>query len=104
MIFFAILLPLVRISTILDYIWGVRTQKPVKKGYFVDVQSVRKTLEIFNLTIANAILMKLATIMYLHKSVNRKVVRVRNSIFLLNLIVSLVKLLYKLGNIWGSIP
>ena len=48
--------------------------------------------------------MKLATIMYLYKSVNRKALRARNSFFWLNLIASLVKLLYKLDNIWGSIP
>ena len=97
-------LPLVRISVILDHTGGVRTQKLPKKGSFVDVESVRKILEIFNLTITNAILMKFTTIMYLHESVNRKALRARNSFFWLNLIASLVKLLYKLGNIWGSIP
>ena len=60
-----------RISAILDHIGGVRAQKPPKKGYFVDAESVRKTLEIVNLTTtANAILMKLTRIMYLHESVN----------------------------------
>ena len=83
---------------------GSKDAKTCQKGLFRDAQSVRKTLEIFNLTTANAIQTKLAMIMYLHESVNRKVVRVRNSFFLLNLIVSLVQLLYKLGNIWGSIP
>ena len=83
---FARVLPLVRISAILDHIGGVRTQKPSWKGYFVDAESVRKMLEIFNLTTTNAILMKLTTIMYLHESVNRKAPRVRNSFFWLNCI------------------
>ena len=48
--------------------------------------------------------MKLTTIMYLHESVNRKALRARNIFFWLNLIASLVKLLYKLDDIWGSIP
>ena len=48
--------------------------------------------------------MKLTTIMYLHESVNRKALRIRNSFFWLNLIASLVKLAYKLDNIWGSVP
>ena len=67
-------------------------------------ESVRKMLEIFNLTTTNDILMKLTTIMYLHESVNRKALRVRNSFFWLNLIASLVKRLYKLDDIWGNIP
>ena len=70
----------------------------------MNAESVRKTLEIFNLTTTNAILMKLTTIMYLHESVNRKALRIRNSFFWLNLIASLVKLAYKLDNIWRSIP
>ena len=37
------------------YIGGVRAQKPPKNGYFVDAESVRKTLEIFNLTTTNAL-------------------------------------------------
>ena len=47
----------------------------------MNAESVRKTLEIFNLTTTNAILMKLTTIMYLHESVNRKALRARNSFF-----------------------
>ena len=71
MFLFDRVLPLLRISAILDHIGGVRAQKPPKKGYFVDAESVRKTLEIVNLTTtANAILMKLTRIMYLHESVN----------------------------------
>ena len=78
---------------------GVRAQKPPKKGYFVDAESVRICD-----TDTNAILMKLTTIMYLHESVNRKALRVRNSFFFFGLIASLVKLLNKLDDIWGSIP
>ena len=70
----------------------------------METESVRKMLENFNLTATNTILMKLTTIMYFHESVNRKALRVRNSFFRLNLIVSLLKLLHKLDNIWGSIP
>ena len=55
-----------RISAILDHTGGVRAQKPPKKDYFVNAESVRKTLEIFNLTTIDAILMKLTTIMDLH--------------------------------------
>ena len=47
--------------------------------------------------------MKLTT-MFLHDSLNRKALRVRNSLFWLNLIASLVKILFKLDDIWGSIP
>ena len=47
----------------------------------MNAESVRKTLEIFNLTTTNAILMKLTTIMYLHESVNRQALRARNSFF-----------------------
>ena len=61
--FFARVLPLVRILAILVHIRGVRAQQPPKKGYFLDAELVRKTLEIFNLTITNAILMKLTAIM-----------------------------------------
>ena len=69
----------------------------------LNAESVRKTLEIFNLPTANAILMKLTTIMYLYESVNQKALRARIFFFLMNLIASLVKLLYKLDEIWGSI-
>ena len=93
--------------SILKPIGGLRAQKPHKKGYFVDAESVHETLEVFNLTTANTVPMKLTTIMFLHESVNQKALRVRKSFFFhsfLNLIASLVKLLYKLDNIWGSIP
>ena len=63
---------------------GVRTQQHPKKGHFVDSESIRKTLKIFNLTTTNATLMKLTTIMYLHECVNRKALRSRNSVFWLN--------------------
>ena len=64
---FARVVPLVRISAILDYIRGIRTQKPPKKGYFVDDESLSKMLDSFNLTTANPILNKLTTIVYLHE-------------------------------------
>ena len=41
-------LPLVRTSALLDHTGGVRAQKPPKKGYFVDAESVRKTSLTFN--------------------------------------------------------
>ena len=47
---FARVLPPVRISDILDHIGVVRAQKSPKNGYFVDAESVRKSLEIFNVT------------------------------------------------------
>ena len=78
-----------RISAILEHIGRVKTQKPSKK---------------VNFTTTNAILMKLTTVMYLHESVNRKALRATNAFFWLNLIASLLKLLYKYDNIWGSIP
>ena len=81
MFLFVRVLVLVRISTILDYIWGSKGQKPPKKGHFMDTELVRKTLKTFNLTTTNAILMKLTTIMYLRESVNRKPLRARSSVF-----------------------
>ena len=74
----------------------------------MDGESVSKTLE-FDINYTYAVLMKLTTIINLHESVNREALRGRNSFFLLlllllNLIASLVKLLYKLDDIWGSIP
>ena len=88
----------------MNHIGGVSAHKPPKNGYFVNAELVRKTLEIFDLTTTNAILIKLTTIIYLHESVIQIALRIRNSFFWLNLIASLVKLLYKLDNIWGSIP
>ena len=78
---FARVLPLLRILAILDHIGWVRAQKPPKRGYFMDAGSSHKTLEIFNLTTTNAILMKLTIIMYRRKSVNRKALKARNSFF-----------------------
>ena len=93
--------------------WGVSAQKPRKKGHFMDAESVRKTLKTFNSTTTNAILMKLTTIVHLHKSVNQKPLRVKNSVFWCNVyefldyiknhyichalpcVASLVKFLYK---------
>ena len=48
----------------------VRAQKAPKKGHFMDAEPVRKTLKICNLTTANAIFMKLTTIMYLCDTFN----------------------------------
>ena len=64
---FARVVPLVRILAILVYIGGVRAQKPPKKGYFVDDESLSKMLKSFNLTTENPILNKLTTIVYLHE-------------------------------------
>ena len=80
----------------------------------MDAELVRcKTFKTFNLKTANAILMKLTTIMYLHESVNRKPPRARNSVFWSNVykcldcvnnhhiyqaltyFISLVKFIYK---------
>ena len=75
---FARVVPLVRILKILDHIGVVRAKKPLKKRYFVDAESVRKTYaKILNLTTTNAILMKLPKIMYFHESVNRKALRAK---------------------------
>ena len=60
---------------------GARAQKPPKKSHFKDAESVRRTLETFNLTTTNAILMKCNTVIYLHGSVNQKPLRARNSVF-----------------------
>ena len=46
---------------------GSRTQNTPKKGHFMDAESVWKFLKIYNLTTTDDILMKLATVMYLHK-------------------------------------
>ena len=47
---------------------GVRASKPPQKGHFMDAESVRKILKIYNFTTTNAILMKLTKVMYLHKT------------------------------------
>ena len=70
-------LPLLKISAILNHFGGLRVQKSPKKDHFVGAASVRKTLKIFDLTTTNAILMKLALITYLNESVNRKTLRAR---------------------------
>ena len=49
---------------------GEKAQKPPKRSHFMDAASPRKHLKIYNLTIANATLMKLTTIMYLYKMFN----------------------------------
>ena len=66
---FARVQSLVRILAILDYIWGSQDPNISQKGP-LGAESVSKTLKIFNLTTASAILMKLTTIMYLLESVN----------------------------------
>ena len=45
-------------------------QKPTKRDHFMDAASPQKHLKIYNLTTTNATLMKLTTIMYLHKTFN----------------------------------
>ena len=70
---------LVRISAILDHIWESKGRKTFEKGYFMDAESVCKTLK--TLTTLNDILIKLTKIMYLHESVNRKPRSARNSVF-----------------------
>ena len=91
MFLYARLLPLVRISVILDHIWKsggeggggeVKTQRPPKKGHFMDAELTRKTFKKSDLTTTNTILMKPTTIMYLHESVNWKPLRARNSFLL----------------------
>ena len=49
---------------------GEKAQKPPKRGHFMDAASSRKHLKIYNLTTANAALMKLTTTMYCHKMFN----------------------------------
>ena len=51
----------------IKHIWGIKGKKTPKKGHFMDAESVRKTLKIYNLTTKNAILIKLTRILYLHK-------------------------------------
>ena len=47
---------------------GERAQKPPKMGHFMDAALPRNNLKFYNLGTANAIKMKLTTIMYLHKT------------------------------------
>ena len=49
---------------------GERDQKLPKRGHFMAAALPRKHLKIYNLTTTNATLMKLTTIMYLHKTFN----------------------------------
>ena len=76
---FARILPLVRISAILDHIVRARTQKLPNRTIS---WMLNRFAKMFNLTATNAILMKLTTIMYLHESVNRKALRARKFFFL----------------------
>ena len=47
-----------------------RAQKSPKSSNFMDAESPQKHLKLYNLTITNATLMNLTTIMYLHKVFN----------------------------------
>ena len=49
---------------------GERAQILPKRGCFMNAASPRKYLKIYNLTTANATLMKLTMVMYLHKTFN----------------------------------
>ena len=49
---------------------GETAQKPRKSGYIMDAASPWKYLKIHNLTITNATLKKLTTIIYFHKTLN----------------------------------
>ena len=65
------MLPLVKISGIPDNFWGskgLNPPPPPQEGHFMDAESVRKILKIYNFTTTNAILMKLTKVMYLHKT------------------------------------
>ena len=75
--FFARVLPLVRISAILDFIWGSKDPNTSQKEHWM----LNRYAKLLNLTTTNAILMKLTTIMYLHESANRKALIARNSVF-----------------------
>ena len=81
MFLFARVPPLLRISETLDHNRGSKGPENSQEGYFMDAETVRKTLKTFNLTTTNAILMKLTTIMYLHESVNQKPLKAKNSVF-----------------------
>ena len=84
-LFVARVLPLVRILTILNHIWGSKSPKTSQKCHFMDAESVRKTLKTFNLTSTNAIMMKLSTTMCLQGGINRKPLRAKNSVFWRNI-------------------
>ena len=62
--------PLVEISANRVIFAGERAQKRPKRGHFMDAASPQKHFKICNLTTTNAALMKLTTIMYLHKTFN----------------------------------
>ena len=79
---FARVLPLLRMSAKLDHILGSKVPKSSQKGSFHGCCIGVPNFE--NLTTTIAILMKLTTIMYLHESVNRKLLRSRNSVFCRN--------------------
>ena len=59
MFLFARVLPLMRILTKLDHIWGCKDPKSSREEPFHGCWIARQNFDIFNLTTANAILMKL---------------------------------------------
>ena len=63
-VFFYWTLPLVKVSARPSSVWGVRAQKTLKRGHFMDAESIQKT---FNFATTYAILMKLTTDIYLNK-------------------------------------
>ena len=64
--------PLVNISTKSSHICGRKSpETPLpKRGHFMDAALPRKHLKIYNLKTTSVALMKLTTIMYLHKTFN----------------------------------
>ena len=62
--------PLVEILTNFSHICRRKGPEPPQRGHFMDAALPRKHLEIHNLATTNATLMKLTTIMYLHKTFN----------------------------------
>ena len=68
----------------LGHIWGSKGPKSSQKELFMDAESIRKTLKIFNLTTKTATLMKFTAIMYLDESVNRKLLEREIQLFCRN--------------------
>ena len=68
-------LALVEISANSSHIWGRKGPgapplPPPKRDHFTDAALPQKHLKIYKLTTENATLMKLSTVMYLHKMFN----------------------------------
>ena len=68
----------------LGHIWGSKGPKSSQRELFMDAESIRKTLKIFNLTTKTATLMKFTAIMYLDESVNRKLLEREIQLFCRN--------------------